>query len=135
MLPIFFPVVKYRDVDPTGAITLEKLCEMAQTPCGGIGPWTQRPIILKDASDCLGWIHAEAFSYGAVEIGVPHLPKSSQENVQRDKARWAIGALAYALFDGVARATIKGQPWREIDPELGPNTIFTNKRHSTNRTA
>jgi hypothetical protein len=36
-------------------------------------------------------------------------------------ARWALGALAYAVFDGVARASIAGQAWARAAVPPGPS--------------
>lgn len=43
-----------------------------------------------------------------MEIGVPSLKSD------RERARWALGAMAFMLFDGVARASIAGEPWARI---------------------
>ena len=104
-LPLFFPTIKYvKRLDRSSAMPLEALCALAGVPCHALGRWTQRPVILCDAApDGEPWIRAEPGDWNAVEVGLPLLPN----NVAR--ARWALGALAFAVFDGVARASVARQ--------------------------
>ena len=78
-----------------------------------MGAWTQRLVAVRDAGPVEPWIHAEPGEWNAVEIGVPPL----KSGVAR--ARWALGAMAFALFDGVARASIAGAPWAKIERPRG----------------
>jgi hypothetical protein len=113
-LPLFFPPVKFVPaVNRAGALTLQALCLQAGAACQAIGRWTQRPVVVREAGRTPPWIHAEPGDWNAVEIGVPPL-KSAQA-----RARWALGAMAFALFDGVARASVAGQPWARIQRPRG----------------
>lgn len=115
-LPLFFPNVKYvKSIDRSGAITLEQLCEKAQTRCQAIGRWTQRPVVISKASDSPPWVNAEPGDWATVEIGVPPLGNDVKE------ARWALGVLAFVIFDGVARASVHGQEWARIEKPRGPS--------------
>lgn len=113
-LPLFFPTVRYvKVIDRSGALTLERLCEVAQTRCEALGAWTRRPIVLCDAKDRSPWLLAEPGDWGAVQIGAPYGGDPMRQ------ARWALGALAYVLFDGVARATVNGKDWARIERPAG----------------
>ncbi|MCL1962443.1 MAG: hypothetical protein FWG56_11890 [Desulfovibrionaceae bacterium] len=113
-LPLFFPLVRYvKTIDRKDAITLELLCAKAGTACKAFGQWTQRPVILRNAGDAVPWIHAEPGDWNAVEVGAPPLKTDTA------RARWALGALAFALFDGVARASIAGAAWARIERPRG----------------
>lgn len=116
MLPLWFPDPQHVDhIDRAGAVTIERLCELAQTPCRASGAWTQRPVVLHviEAGQ-EPWLRAERKDYGAVEIGVPPLSSDAVE-----QARWALGCLAYSpLRDPVALASCRGQDWARISPDL-----------------
>ena len=86
---------------------------MADTRCEGLGAWTQRPIVLCDAIETAPWLLAEPGDWGAVQIGAPHHANRVRQS------RWALGALAYVLFDGVARATVNGKEWARIERPRG----------------
>ena len=86
---------------------------MADTRCDALGAWTQRPIVLRDAIDTAPWLLAEPGDWGAVEIGAPHHANRVRQS------RWALGALAYVLFDGIARATVNGKAWARIERPRG----------------
>lgn len=124
-LPLFFPPVKYvKFIERDKAIALDELCAQAGEVCQAFGPWTKRPIVLRPAAPKQQpWILAEPGDWGAVEIGVPH-----GSDVQC--ARWALGALAFVLFDGVARATVQGKNWAQIERPRGrdrePRRAMTN---------
>jgi hypothetical protein len=117
-LPMWFPDVRRVErIDRAGAITIERLCELAHTPCGATGASTERSVLLRvlDA-DQEPWLRAEREDYGAVELGVPALGGDPIA-----QARWALGCLAFSpLLDPVARATCRGKAWARIDPELPP---------------
>jgi hypothetical protein len=113
-LPLFFPQVKFVPaVSRAGALTLEALCMSAGTTCKALGRWTQRLVIVREAGNAPPWIHAEPGDWNAVEIGVPPLKDD------KARARWALGAMAFALFDGVARASVASQPWARIERPRG----------------
>lgn len=113
-LPAFFPNVQYVHAIPRDkAITLESLCDRAGARCEAFGRWTQRPVVLVKAETRKPWLKAEPGGWGAVEIGVPPLGSAIKE------ARWALGAMAYVLFDGVARATVLGKDWARVEKPKG----------------
>lgn len=114
-LPLFFPTVQYvKTIDRAAAIPLEKLCEQAGEQCQAFGAWTQRPIVLCTlAAGEPPWVHAEPGDWGAVEVGVP------ERGSDMLRAQWALGALAFVLFDGVARATVLGKKWAQIERPRG----------------
>lgn len=116
MLPLRFPdPLRVDRIDRTGAVTIERLCELAKAPCRASGAWTQRPVVLHVLEEGQEpWIRAEVEDYGAVELGVPSLGGSAT-----DQARWALGCMAYSpLRDLVALASCSGQPWAPVSPEL-----------------
>lgn len=114
-LPLFFPTVRYVPaIDRSQAITLEQLCERAAGRCEAFGRWVQRPVVLLRAHEQAPWLKAEPGDWGAVEIGVPNRGSAQRE------AQWALGALAFVLFDGVARATVQGKAWARIEQPRGP---------------
>lgn len=102
-LPVFFPAVRYVPKIEGQTIPLHQLCTLAGESCEAIGAWTQRPIVLCDNTTPA--LISEPGDWGAVKIVTP-IGLS-----QQDQARWALGALAHVLFDGVARATVKGKKW------------------------
>ena len=120
-LPAFFPHPRYVPrLAGKGALPLEALCAQAGTGCAAIGPWTQRPIVLKDGGST-PWIAAEPGDWGVVHVGVP-----SSRTTGQARAQWALGALAYVLFDGVARASIAGASWAKV--ERPPGAAPANRR-------
>jgi hypothetical protein len=109
-LPLFFPAVRYKpSIAEDGRVSLEAICDEAGVHCGAVGAWTQRAVRIVEGGE-KGWILAEPGSWGTVEIGVPQ----SDWATSRRRARWALGAMAYMLFDGVARASIAGQQWVRV---------------------
>lgn len=116
-MPFQFPVPRYSaHLRLTKPQTLLGLCEQALVPCRASGEWTQRKVgvVCGDALQ----IEAEPGYLGAVRITVP-----STECDPVDRARLALGALAYGLFDGVARATVAGQSWaKPAKPAGRPKT-------------
>ena len=113
-LPLFFPNLRdVKAVDRSGAVPLQELCVQAGTQCKALGQWTQRLVVVRDAGEAQPWIHAEPGDWNPVEIGVPPLKTDA------DRARWALGAMAFVVFDGVARASIAGEPWAKIERPRG----------------
>lgn len=101
-VPLFFPIpVFVASLDLASASTIADLCDQAGVRCAASGAWTQRRIQLRQGDTFA--IEAEPGYVGAVRLtlppGHPH------------PARLALAALAYGLFDGVARASIAGQSW------------------------
>lgn len=111
-LPVFFPQPIYRPSLPSDQDqALSDVCAQAGAPCRASGAWTRRPIrILRGP---VFTIEAEPGYQGRVQITVP----ASYSNQRA--ARLALGALAYALFDGVARASIKNEAWRRAAAPVG----------------
>jgi hypothetical protein len=106
-IPLFWPSVRYVPRLNIGAraTTLRALCDVAGVPCRASGAWTNRiiDVIENDAVQ----IVAEPDDWSAVQIFVP-------SSTQRDAARLALAALAYALHDPVAKQSIQGAPWARI---------------------
>ena len=120
-LPAFWPTPKYRPfVSPDGAIPLYDLCDRAGVPCKASGEWTRRAVVMVPSDDDDGSITVDV-AHGTVAIGVPmHWGGTDVQD-----ARYALGALAYGLFDLVARESIKGQPWAQIRRPPGPRRTGT----------
>lgn len=107
MLPLWFPDLHRVDhIGRAGAITVERLCEIAETPCVASGVGITRPVVLRAAAGKAAWICAERDDGVAVEIGTPHFGSVV------DEARWALGCMAYSeLADPVASASCDSQAW------------------------
>lgn len=113
-LPVFFPQPRFvPQLARQAALPLEALCVQAGVACAAFGAWTQRPIVLADGGQA-PFIHAEPGDWGAVVIGVP-----AKRATPAARAQWALGALAYVLFDGVARASIAGASWAKAERPRG----------------
>ena len=104
-LPVFFPAPVYVRKIRGRARPLADLCRLAGVECRAFGNWVRRPVVIRSAGDCIR-VAAEPGDWGAVEITLPRLVQS-----EREQARLALGALAYSLFDGVARASVAGHEW------------------------
>jgi len=103
-LPLFFPDFEYVPQLPhEKAVAIKHLCALAQAPCSGEG--ADRLVVVLDAAGRAPSIRAEPGKNGVVEVGVPTVTDETA------RVRWALGALAFSpLFDGVARAAVRGQP-------------------------
>lgn len=122
-LPLFFPIsrIAAARIDPQAARPLHELLAMAGLPCRASGRCTERQVTVV-AGRSLD-IEKEPGDWGGVRITVPAgMPV-------RDAARLAVGAMAYALMDLVARESIRGQAWARpaLAQEFGPETICRNK--------
>ncbi len=104
-LPVFFPFPVYVRQIRGRARSIEELCRLAGVECRAIGSWVNRPVVIRAVGDRVR-VAAEPGDWGTVAITVPAAIHSEQE-----RARLALGALAYSLFDGVARASISGHAW------------------------
>jgi hypothetical protein len=104
-LPVFYPPPVYCRRIRGRARTIEALCRLAGVECRAFGNWVHRPVVIRSLGDCIR-IAAEPGDWGVVEITLPQAVQSEKE-----QARFALGALAYSLFDGVARASVAGQEW------------------------
>ena len=126
-LPVFFAVPTYVSTIRGKTMPLARLCVEAGVECQGVGRWIERPVIVNQAvSGELPSIQSEPNDYGVVAITVPHDCASALLG-----ARWALGAMAYVLFDRVARASIAGAPWARaaVPPgrHPGPRRALSNK--------
>ena len=120
-LPAYWPTPKYVPFVPDeGAIPLHELCERAGVPCRASGEWTRRPVVIARANDEDGNIVVDVHR-GTVQVGVP----TRWDGTDILAARYALGALAYGLFDLVARESITGQPWARIKRPPGPRRSGT----------
>ena len=104
-LPVFFPAPIYVRQIRGRSRTIAELCRAAGVECRAFGNWVNRPVVTHAIGNSTR-IAAEPGDWGAVEITMPTSVKSGQE-----QARFALGALAYSLFDGVARASVAGHEW------------------------
>ena len=104
-LPVFFPAPLYVRQIRGRSRTIAELCRAAGVECRAIGNWVNRPVVIRAIGDSIR-IAAEPGDWGVVEIRMPASVKSGQE-----QARFALGALAYSVFDGVARASVAGHEW------------------------
>lgn len=115
-LPVFFPPIKYQRVIAERGIPLVALCQSAGVECKAVGRWVNREIVMRQAAapgdEC---IICEPGDWQKVMVVTPLGIASPQA-----RARWVLGALAYAVFDGVARASIAGQPWARAALPRGP---------------
>ena len=106
-LPIFFPAPIYvRQIRGRGrGRSIEQLCQLAGVQCRAIGNWVNRRVVIRVMGDRIS-VAAEPGDWGTVAITIPE-----SIVVEQEQARFALGALAYSLFDGVARASVAGQAW------------------------
>lgn len=116
-LPLYFPSPIYvTHLTLAKAVALRELCATAGVACKASGAWTSRPVELRYAPE--PFIHAEPGGWGAVRVGVP----THHARTRQSSARYGLGALAYGLFDQVARESIKGQPWARIESRGRPKS-------------
>ncbi len=128
-LPVFFPPPVYvRQIrNRSRARPLDELCRMAGVECQALGDWVKRPVVIRPGGKSLQ-TNAEPGDWGAVEITLPENVRSEQE-----QARLALGALAYSLFDGVARASIAGQEWSRAATPRGRRPGVARARTNSER--
>ncbi len=105
-LPAFFPSIRYVPHLPGETTPLAKVCAHAGVECAAIGEWAQRPLMVLEGETPS--ITSEPSDWGVVRLVAP------LGLTPRDRARWSLGAMAYALFDGVARASIANQEWTRV---------------------
>ena len=110
-LPLFFPNPTYVAKLPRrGALPLAEVCVLADVACRATGQWTERLVIMEsDDKVPHGAVWAEP-SGGTVRIMVP----AAYSGSARARARYALGVLAYVLFDLVSRESIRGKDWTAI---------------------
>ena len=117
-LPVFFPPVRFQRSIVESGIPLSALCQLAGVPCKAVGRWVNREIVVRQANAPGDEsIICEPGDWQKVLITTPVGVANGQA-----RARWALGALAFAIFDGVARASIAGQPWARAAMPRGPST-------------
>jgi hypothetical protein len=110
-MPLFFPVVHIAEhLDARGAVPLCALVERAGVRCRASGPFTERRVKITRGEP---FIEKEPGDWSVVHIQVP------ADLSARDVARYATAAMAYALMDIVARASICGERWATPSPPLG----------------
>ena len=115
MLPLMYPIPRFvPKLGKAPSIGLDELCAQAGVACRATGRFAHRPIQLLTGD--AGAIEVEAGGWGAVRITVPAKYSDAA-------ARYALGAMAYAVCDVVARESIKGQPWAK--PQTPPGRART----------
>lgn len=115
MMPMFFPVPTYvSSIDSSRGICLKDLCEKAGVRCRASGQWVDRRIHVASVEEgAAPAIEAEPGSAGAVRITTP------AGITQTQSLQYALAAMAYSLFDLVARESIKGVAWARPDLPVG----------------
>lgn len=110
-IPLFFPPVTYvRALELGSPMTLRELCKAAGTSCRASGAWTERQVeVVRGKTET---ITAEPGMGGRVRIVVG-------EKRQKERARFGLAAMAYALHDLVAKASISKAPWARIPEPRG----------------
>lgn len=119
MARLFFPPPQYVPTLQTKtSVTLKTLCDWADIPCRASGAWTERPISW-DRGHALA-IVAEPGPIGAVHVVLPGQKDVSLQTVARE----LLVILAYGLFDGVARESVRGVSWaRQLAPRGRPRQM------------
>ena len=106
---------------------LDELCRVAGVECRAFGHWRKRPVVIRAQGAAIR-ANAEPGDWGAVEVVVPGNVRS-----ERERARLALGVLAYSLFDGVARASIAGCAWSRAAMPRGRRPGTARARTNTER--
>lgn len=101
-----------RRIDPRGvrSTTVGALCRVAGVECDVTGPATEREVYVYRASKLS--VSREPGVMGAVAVGVAELG-------EKDRAVLALGVLAYAVFDYVARESMRGVPEARMSSPVG----------------
>lgn len=104
---MFFPPARYvASIDRMGAISLAELCAITGVECKATGSWVNRSVaVVVSAGGVPPGIEAEPGSCGAVRVTTP----AGLSELQA--ARYSLAAMAYGLFDLVARQSVRGAPW------------------------
>jgi hypothetical protein len=112
-IPLFYPTPTYVASLPlTKPMSLAELCARAGVPCRGSGAWTARQVQVQADRGGLS-LTSEPGYKGRVRVLVPEHLDAQQA------ARVALGAMAYALMDLVARESIRGAAWAKPDKPRG----------------
>ena len=104
---MFFPCPRYTPhLHCRRTVTLSVLCQAAGVSCRATGLWTERPVeVVVAVEGARPSVEAQPGLSGAVRVTTPVGLN------EREAARYALAALAYALFDLVARQSIRGAAW------------------------
>ncbi len=115
-LPLFFPIptiisarITLRGSEQT--LSLRELCKAAGCECRATGEWTNRPVVIDTSRT--DYIEIGQADWMPVRIGVVSTAKPIEQ------ARYALGAMAYAVFDVVARQSIAGLAWSRVASARG----------------
>lgn len=101
MIPVFLPKVKIVTKVKMGReLTIEELCQLANVECKVTGPSVRRIVSIFDSDELI--IEREPGELGKVGIGLKTLAEKAEI--------FALGVLAYAVFDYAARETMRGLP-------------------------
>ena len=103
MLPAVLPKVKIVKWCPLGGtvLTIRELCNLAEIECRVTGSSTERRVCLQDGDQLE--IARQPGPMGVVTITLPSLDIKTRSGL-------ALGVLAHAVFDYVARESMKGRP-------------------------
>jgi hypothetical protein len=111
MLPLIMPEVEIvKKVIAGRRSTVRTLCREAGIECRVTGPAAERRIHLRSAVQLEA--SREPGSFGSVSIGMP-------ETRRKERAILGLGILAYAVFDYVARESMRGRSESEFSAPLG----------------
>lgn len=117
MMPLFMPTARIvATLRLRKATTIAALCAAAGVACRASGAWTQREVALECADSPA--VDAEPGSWGRVRVGVP----PAYARTARERARYGLAVLAYALMDPVARESIRGCDWARPGQRGRPTT-------------
>jgi hypothetical protein len=113
MLPALMPKVQIVAKAPLGLpYTIGSLCREAEIECRVTGPAVERKVYLNKGS--LG-VAREPGSLGVVSMTLP----TFKSDEPRKRAVLALGILAYAVFDYVARESLRGRPEAQMALPVG----------------
>jgi hypothetical protein len=113
MLPALMPAVQIVAKVPRGLPrTVGSLCREAGIDCCVTGPAVERKVYLNAGKIAVA---REPGSLGTVSMILPPVHQSDE----RKRAILALGILAYAVFDYVARESLRGRPEAKMAMPLG----------------
>lgn len=124
MVPLFYPPVRYTPrLERQDGVSLRELCERAGIACRASGEWIERKVSWEPVSeDAPMTITAEPGHTGAVHVRLP--TRQPQSITPKAVARQLLLAMAYGVFDGVARESVRGIEWsRRLTPRGRPRSV------------
>lgn len=124
MVPLFYPPVRYTPrLDNQDGVSLRVLCERAGVACRASGEWIERKVSWEPVSEEAPMtITAEPGYMGSVHVRLPM--RQAQSVTPKTVARQLLLAMAYGVFDGVARESVRGIDWsRQLAPVGRPRSI------------